>query len=118
MAKFFISALFIVTFYSCQTQHKFDKNKWAEVGDLMTFPNRKAMIDDLTKNIPLKGKSYQDIISLLGQPQYSLDSSMEIGYNIDEDYGSDIDPIYTRSLLLHFDKDSTVKSFEVKEWKK
>jgi hypothetical protein len=43
---------------------------------------------------------------------------MNIGYKIDEDYGSDIDPIYTQTLLLHFNKDSTVKSFEVKEWKK
>ncbi|HLP35646.1 hypothetical protein [Lacibacter sp.] len=118
MTKYFISALFAVTLYSCQTQKKFDKEKWAEVADLMTFPNRKSMVDDLSKNIPLKGKSYQDIVSLLGQPQHSLDSTMNIGYKIDEDYGSDIDPIYTQTLLLHFDQDSTVKSFEVKEWKK
>lgn len=118
MAKFFIYALFIVTFYSCHTQQKFDKNKWAEVGDLMTFPNRKSMVDDLTQNIPLKGKTYQDILSLLGQPQYPIDSTMEIGYKIDEDYGSDIDPIYTQTLLLLFNKDSTVKSFEFQEWKK
>lgn len=118
MVKFFISALFMLTIYSCQTQQKFDKKKWAEVGDLMTFPNRKSMVDDLTKNIPLKGKSYQQIISLLGQPQHPLDSTMNIGYKIDEDYGSDIDPISTQTLLLHFDKDSTAKSFEVQEWKK
>lgn len=118
MAKFFISILFLVTFYSCQTHQKFDKNKWAEVGDLMTFPKRKSMLDDLTKNISLKGKTYQDIVLLLGQPQYPIDSTMEIGYKIDEDYGSDIDPIYTQTLLLKFDKDSIVKSFEVQEWKK
>ncbi|TMI62589.1 MAG: hypothetical protein E6H07_14335 [Bacteroidetes bacterium] len=118
MAKFLNSALLILTLYSCQTHQMFDKKKWAEVGDLMTFPKRKSMVDDLTKNIPLKGKSYQDIISLLGQPQHSLDSTMNIGYKIDEDYGNDIDPIYTQTLLLHFDKDSTVNSFEVKEWKK
>lgn len=118
MTKYFISALFIVALCSCQTQKKFDKEKWAEVADLMTFPNRKSMVDDLTKNIPLKGKSYKDIVSLLGQPQHSLDSTMNIGYEIYEDYGSDIDPIYTQTLVLHFDKDSTVKSFEIKEWKK
>lgn len=84
----------------------------------MTFPNRKSMLDDLTKNISLKDKSYQDIVSLLGQPQYPIGSTMEVGYKIDEDYGSDIDPIYTQTFLLQFNKDSTVKSFEVKEWKK
>jgi hypothetical protein len=76
------------------------------------------MLDDLTKNIPLKGKSYQDIVSLLGQPQYSFDSSMNVGYEIDIDYGMDIDPIYSQTLLLHFDRDSIVMSFDVDEWKK
>jgi len=118
MVKLLIFALFTTTFLSCQTQQKFDKEKWAEVADLMTFTNRKSMLDDLTKNIPLKGRNYQDIVSLLGHPQYPIDSTMEIGYKIDEEYGSDIDPIYTQTLLLQFDKDSTVKSFKVQQWKK
>ena len=118
MAKFLIAILYILILHSCETKQKFDDKKWVEVGDLMTFPNRKSMIDDLTKTIPLKGKSYQAIVSLLGQPQYPIGVTMEIGYKIDENYGSDIDPIYTQTLLFHFDKDSTVESFEVIEWKK
>jgi hypothetical protein len=118
MAKFLVSLILTVTFYSCQTQQKFDKEKWLESGDLMTFPNRKSMVNDLTKNVTLKGKSYQEIVSLLGQPQYPIDSKMEIGYKIDENYGGDIDPIYTQTLLLEFGQDSIVKSFTVHEWNK
>ena len=118
MAKFFISTLFIVTLYSCQTHQKFDKVKWAEVADLMTFPNRKYMIDDLIKNYQLKGKAYKDIVKLLGQPQSNLDSTLQIFYDIDVDYGSDIDPVYTKTLFVQFDKDSTVTSYKVNEWKK
>ena len=118
MVRFFASVLFIVVFYSCQRTQKFDKMKWAEVADLMTFPNRKSMIDDLIKNFPLKGENYNNIVSLLGQPQFPIDSTMAIGYKIDEDYGGNIDPIYTQILLVYFDKDSTVKSVEIKKWKK
>ena len=76
------------------------------------------MIDDLIKNFPLKGENYNNIVSLLGQPQFPIDSTMAIGYKIDEDYGGNIDPIYTQILLVYFDKDSTVKSVEIKKWKK
>ena len=111
-------ALLVLTLFSCQKKQKFDRNKWTQTADLMTFPNRKSMLDDLIKNFPLKGKSYKDIVSLLGQPQYYFDSTMQIGYKIDEDYGSDIDPIYSQTLLFQFDNDSTVKFFELNEWKK
>ena len=107
-----------LTLFSCQKQQKFDKVKWAEVADLMTFPNRKYMIDDLVKNYQLKGKKYNEIVQLLAEPQSKLDSTMEIFYDIDVDYGSDIDPINSKTLLITFDKDTIVKSFEVHVCKK
>jgi hypothetical protein len=112
----FITLLLIVG--SCQRQQIFDKAKWAEEEDLMTFPNRKLLLEDLTQHYQLKGKSYNDIIKLLGQPQYSLDSTMGIGYKIDEKYKSDIDPIYTKTLLFYFNKDTTVENYKIQEWKK
>ena len=120
MLKLIIPLLlvFLMTFTACHQKQKFDKTKWQEVGDLMTFPNRNAMVDDVAQNYNLKGKTLNDITGLLGQPQYPLDSTMEIGYKIDEDYGTDIDPIYTKTLLIQFDKDTTVKNVEIKEWKK
>ena len=84
----------------------------------MTFPNRKYMVVDLTSNYQLKGKNYNEIFKLLGQPQGKDDNDFEIFYDIDIDYGNDIDPIYTKTLLFQFDKDSVVESFKIKEWKK
>lgn len=42
----------------------------------------------------------------------------EVFYDIEVDYGFDIDPIYTKVLILQFSKDSIVQTFEVKEYKK
>jgi hypothetical protein len=84
----------------------------------MTFPNRKYMIDDLMKNIQLNGKKYSEITELLGIPQGGdLDSTYEIFYDIDIDYGHDIDPIYIKSLIISFEKDSTANKIEVKEFR-
>ncbi len=118
MTRQFIFFLIAVSLFSCQTRQKFDKVKWAEVADLMTFPNRKSMIDDLTNNFQLKGKRYNEIIELLGQPQGKGDNDLQTFYDIDVDYGSDIDPVYSMTLAFQFDKDSVVKTFKVKEWKK
>ena len=107
-----------LTLFSCQTHQKFDKAKWAEIGDAMTFPNRKYMIDDLVKNYQLKDKKYSEIVELLDSPQSKLDSTMQIFYDIDVDFGSDIDPVYSKTLSIYFDKDTVVKSFEVNIWKK
>ena len=118
MIRHFIFFLIAISFFSCQAKQKFDKVKWAEVGDLMTFPNRKLMIDDLTNNFELKGKRLKEITDLLGQPQGKADRDLEIFYDVDVDYGNDIDPVYTKTLIFHFDKDSVVAVFEVKEWEK
>ncbi len=118
MTKILIFLSLVLTLFSCKRHEKFDKVKWAEVGDAMTFPNRKYMIDDLVKNYQLKGKKYSEIIQLLNEPQSKLDSTLQVFYDVDIDYGSDIDPIYTKTLSLAFDKDTIVKNFEVREWKK
>lgn len=102
----------------CHKPQKFNKVKWVEVDDLMTFSNRKYMIDDLANNYQLKSKKYNEIIELLGEPQEKGDSLLKIFYDVDIDYANDIDPIYAKILVFQFNKDSTVKKFEVKEWKK
>jgi hypothetical protein len=104
-------------FSSCQNQHKFDKQEWGKIGDLMTFPNRKHMIDDLVHNNKLKRRKYNYIIDLLGQPQSSFDSSGCIAYEIDIDYGVE-DPVYSKTLIIQFSKDSIVSAYRINEWKK
>ena len=111
-------AVVIVTLFACRRKEKFDKRKWAEVADLMTFPNRKYMIDDLVKNYHLKGKTYHQLVELLGSPQSQLDSTLHVYYDIDVDYGSDIDPIYTKIISFDFSKDSVVTNYEVQEWRR
>lgn len=118
LKKILLLLAITVTIYSCQQKQKFEKTKWAEVADLMTFPHRKYMIDDLVQNYQLKGKTYHELVELLGQPQSKLDSTLQVFYDIDVDYGWDIDPVYTKTLSIVFDKDTIVKSFEVQEWKK
>jgi len=42
----------------------------------------------------------------------------EIYYLIENDYGWDIDPIYTKYLILTLNKDSCVINSKVYEWEK
>lgn len=102
---------------SCNNEIKFDKMKWDEQPDLaFTPPHRKKMLKDLTTNHKLVGLKYSEIVSLLGVPNFH--DSISFGYDIIIDYGSDIDPIYTKTLDFAFSKDSTITSFKVDEWKK
>jgi hypothetical protein len=103
---------------SCRGMEKFNREKWSEVADLMSFPNRNCMVDDLVHNYNLKGKTLNKIIHLLGEPQYPIDSTMEIGYKVEEDFESDIDPVYTKILSIRFDSDTLVENVEIEEWKK
>jgi hypothetical protein len=43
---------------------------------------------------------------------------MKIQYVIEDDFGSDIDPVYSQTLIFRFTMDSLVRSVEVTEWKK
>lgn len=113
---FFFFSILICS--SCQTKQKFDKLKWRESGDMMTFPNRKYMIDDVVKKHELKGKRYNEIVELLDKPQHELDTTMQIIYDVDIDYGFDIDPVYIKRLSIDFDMDTIAKHFEITEWKK
>jgi len=117
MAKYFYLLFITLTIFSCKEHQKFDKGLWKKKED-MFYSNRKFMIDDLVKNYQLKGKKYRDIVELLGAPESNLDSTLQIFYEIDVDYGTDIDPVYSKSLVIIFDKDIVVKRFEVEIWKK
>lgn len=105
--------LFYVTEYR---KFYYDYHCWTEKGDLGAFPNRKKMVDDILKYLNLKGQSLNEVISLLGQPDYR--ESNEIGYKIDEDYGTDIDPIATTTLTFKFDQDSIITQATKDEWAK
>lgn len=108
---------FFATLTSCD--QKFDKAKWLEQGDLRMYTYRKTMINDLMSNHKIKGLTYKQLIDLLGDSDKYVDSDANVlYYDVITNYGSDIDPIYSKTLKIKLDKDSTVQSFKVEEWKK
>jgi hypothetical protein len=105
--------LFYVTEW---TKFNYDYHSWTEKGDLGTYPTRTKMVDDILKYLKLKGQTTTQIENLLGKPDFIEQN--EFGYKIDEDYGTDIDPIATTTLTIKFNKDSIITEAKNSKWKK
>jgi hypothetical protein len=60
------------------------------------FPprDREKMLRDLFSNYKLVGIKYSDLTKLLGTPDNG--DSVSVSYEIELDYGFDIDPIYSK----------------------
>jgi hypothetical protein len=94
---------------------KFDKAKWDEGYEIgFPPPSRNKMLSDLVENHKLKGAKYNEVISLLGQP--NVHDSMSFSYDIAIDYFG-IDPVYVKYLEFVISKDSVITAFHVEEWK-
>ncbi len=104
---------------SCENQLKFDSKKWNEYQDLEVYPYRELMLRDIVDNKRLLGLKYQSIIDSLGLPEKYIDKAEnELWYLVTVNYGTDIDPVYTKHLTLTVNGDSIVDKVEVKEWRK
>lgn len=117
--KKYLFIAFAISLFSCQAKDKFTKNAWAEQCEIGRYPNRKYIIDDLIKNYKLAGRSYREIIDLLGEPfprDFRKDTVML--YPVDIRFGKKDELIYTKALWVKMGDDSIVRSFEVTEWKK
>ena len=100
---------------SCKDNVPFDKDGWTLRGDLASYPNREKMIEDLTEEHVLKGLAFSQLIDKLGPAdRYSAGYSI-LTYDIRTDYGHDIDPVYSKSLIFWFDKDSIITDFRIEE---
>ena len=76
------------------------------------------MIRDIVDNKKFVGQKYQTVIDSLGQPENLSDrGEKELWYTVTTDYGSDIDPVYTKHLILTLDTDSAVTKIETREWR-
>lgn len=95
---------------------RFRQNEWNENGDLNSYPKRPKLIQGMLDNLKFEGQSLSSIQKLLGQPDFK--SENKISYKIEENYGSDIDPVYFKYLDIVFDKDSVIKNKTINEWKK
>lgn len=104
---------------SCNNKNqKFDKTKWNEREDGF-YLYRENIVEDLTKNYLKKGTKYENIISLLGQPQNLNDEEENtISYELMADYGWDIDPVEVKTLKIKISKDSTLTDIKIEHWKK
>ncbi|SKA09242.1 hypothetical protein [Sediminibacterium ginsengisoli] len=111
--RIFFLIVSLVCLFSCQ--RKYEKEKWATKEDFGPPAARKAMLKDLLANYNLKGKTTAEILNLLGSPDFKTDTV--IAYKVVEDYGSDIDPVYTKTLVLKLGG-SIVTQARVDEWKK
>jgi len=104
-------------FYVTQwTKFYYDDHLWGERGDLGTFPERSKMVNNVVKYFKLDGEKVTDVEALLGKADFH--GQNEIGYKIDEEYGSDIDPIATTTLTFTFDGDSIVREKKIEKWRK
>jgi|SRR6267154_457228 len=90
-----IGAILILT-TSCQ--QKFNSEKWKTEEDLRTYPFREAMLSDIVDNKKFIGLTFRQILDSLGQPTYL--ENEQIFYSIKTDYGTDIDPVYTKERTL------------------
>ena len=113
-----ILTFLILIVSSCGTNdEKFDKLTWNDKDDIF-FANRKSMVNDLMKNHLHKGLTYKELVELLGEPEnYADEKSNKIAYEIEVDYGSDIDPVAGSDLIIELSKDSTVVNCELVKWK-
>jgi len=104
---------------ACERDRKFDKTIWLKQSDVHQYPYRNSMCEDLVKNHKLRGLSYKQLVNLIGEPEKSIiDEPNSIYYEILTEYGSDIDPIKTKTLIFKLNSDSTILDFKIEEWKK
>lgn len=111
-----ISLLICIFSISCKNkkveneQLKFDKVRWSVKQD-EAYPYRNNMLKDFIDNYTIKGLSYNQIISMLGQPDRIENGHLY--YSVYKKYlGNFPVPLNTKTLVVKLTKDSTV------EWRK
>lgn len=85
------------------------------------FIYRKAMTEDLLKkHLNLNKKSnYKTIENLLGKSDLQTSNdTIQLAYTIQQEFGTDIDPIKSETLIINFDKDSVLRNWNYKIWEK
>jgi hypothetical protein len=104
---------------SCGTEQlDFEKSKWNESVDGF-YEYRESMAKDLMENHLEKGITYQQLTDLIGEPEnFANLKENTIGYTLMENYGWDIDPVETKTLMIELTADSLVQDFNIKHWKK
>lgn len=108
--------ILFIAFFSCTSscnnkqpeKLNFDKTKWQTKTD-DTYPYRDKMLDDLIKNVTLKGLKKNELLDLLGPPTRT--DADHLFYTIKQPKLGFI-TVSNKSLVIKLTKDSTV------EWRK
>jgi hypothetical protein len=115
----YLTILISLLFFSCSfNQEQFNKQKWNLKDDIGYYSYREPMLDDLLENHKIKGLSVTELEKLLGEIKIDVSNKNEVYFNIVTDFGFDIDPVYTKDLILELDKNSIVKEYKIVEWSK
>lgn len=117
MKRFVISIIILTTIASCGDLIKFDSKKWKIEEDLEFYPYREEMLNDIIDNKLFIGMSYTEAIDSLGKPNnYGNSDSTKLYYTIVVDYGKNIDPVYTKHLVLKMNQDSIISEMKILEF--
>jgi len=115
-AQIYFILISLTLFAACQPKLKFNKEMWNTKDDI-AYANRPAMVDDLVQHHQIKGLTYRQLIDAIGEPQQFEKDSTEVYYEIETNYGSDIDPVSGKDLIIKLNKDSIVTGYQIREWK-
>ena len=113
---YFICLVAITT--ACGHRQKFEKAKWNEQNESGNYPYRKSMLNDLMNHHAIKGKSYNDVIELVGEPEKKGNNKgRNLYYNILKKVNQKDEPVYIKNLILRLTWDSVVDELAIEEIK-
>lgn len=97
---------------------EFEQNKWKTIDDI-NYNHREFMIQDLTDHYLKPGIKYNEVSKLLGE-NYNERSgdSIQFQYEIYVDFGTDIDPVETKTFVVNFTSDSALVNTRIDYWRK
>ncbi|TCI93742.1 hypothetical protein [Tenacibaculum sp. M341] len=101
MFKKVLICIICAVFISCHSD--FDKDRWLVNVD-GEYTCRDEMLDNLINDYHLKGKTYGEVLTLLGNPDNHCNyNNYELGYVITKVH-TNTDTVKTKSLVLYLDK--------------
>lgn len=114
-----IILLISIFLISCkQKQVKFEQNKWKTRNDI-DYNHRELMIQDLKQNYLKPEMKYNDVEKLLGENYNERsEDSIQLQYEIYTDFGTDIDPVETKTFIVNFNSDSVFINAKIDHWSK
>lgn len=114
-----IILLVAILLISCeQKQVKFEQNKWKTIDDI-NYNHRELMIQDLKEHYLKPGIKYNEVAKLLGENYNERsEDSIQLQYEIYTDFGTDIDPVETKTFIVNFNSDSVFVNTRIDHWEK